>query len=152
MENSKQSSSVPKLSIGQNLAITFTLNEEECKEKCISFPQKIKNVTVAQTVNGNNVKPQFSVRHICYYSWKLTESDVKSITTALKTCVDNGTNYLEPIKDAQKYVAWKDTSNMPPQTDALNLNLTVDMSPEVTGSYRFEICRNIITFVRFSKG
>lgn len=107
--------SVPKLFIGQNLAITFALNEDECKEKKISFPPKIKNVTKAQTANSNNIKPQFSVRHICYYSWKLTEEDVSSITTSLATCVGSGALYLEPIKDASKYIEWKDTSNLPPR-------------------------------------
>ncbi|MBP5397797.1 MAG: hypothetical protein J6Y32_04095 [Bacteroidales bacterium] len=74
---------VPKLNIGQNLAITFALNEDECKERNIPFPQKIKNVT--------------------------------RVKTALKTCVDCGELYLEPINDATKFMEWEDTSNLPPR-------------------------------------
>lgn len=113
-EKREKGESVPKLNIGQNLAITFAPNEDECKEKKVPFPQKIKNVTVTKTVNGNNVKPQFTVRHICYYSWKLTEGDVNSISTALKTCVYSGKLYFEPIKNRTKYIEWEDTSNLPP--------------------------------------
>lgn len=107
--------SVPKLNIGQNLSITFALSEDECMKRDISFPQKIKNVTIVRTVNGNNAKPQFAVRHICYYSWKLSDGDVNLITTALKSCVESGTLYLEPIKDCTKIVEWEDISNLPPR-------------------------------------
>ena len=78
------------------------------------FPAKIKNVTKAKTANGNNVKPQFSIRHICYYTWLLCLDDINIISSSLLNCVTNGSCFDEPLKDNNKYVEWKDTSNLPP--------------------------------------
>ena len=108
------SPTVPKLNCGQNLAITFSPNAEECMAKNIPFPAKIKNVTKAKTANGNNVKPQFSIRHICYYTWLLCLDDINKISSSLLNCVTNGSCFDEPLKDNNKYVEWKDTSNLPP--------------------------------------
>ena len=105
---------VPKLNIGLNLAITFAPNEEECKEKGVAFPSKIKNVTTAKTEKGNNVKPQFAVRHICYYTWKLSAEDINQIATALSQCVTEGVPFEEPLKDADRSIEWEDMSNLPP--------------------------------------
>ena len=110
-----ESPQVPKLNVGQNLAITFAPNQEECLENNIQFPAKIKNVTKAKTESGNNVKPQFSVRHICYFSWALTEEDVSTISQSLKVCVTTGQVYNNPISDTVKYIEWNDTSNLPPK-------------------------------------
>lgn len=107
--------STPKLNIGQNLAITFAPNEEECIELNIPFPPKIKNVTVAKTDTGKNVKPQFTIRHIAYFTWKLSTEDIEKISAALSLCVTNGSVYSEPLKDTTKYVEWEDTSNLPPK-------------------------------------
>lgn len=85
---------VPKLDVGLNLAITFAPNEQECLAMGKPFPMKIKNVTAATTQQGNNVKPQFKVRHICYYSWMLTQGDVDAISASLSNCVTNGKIYL----------------------------------------------------------
>lgn len=114
-ENRVANPSFPKLNIGQNLAITFAPNEDECKEMNVEFPMKIKNVTKAKTEMGNNVKPQFSVRHIAYYSWKLSENEINPIGTSLKNCIENGSLYIEPLGDANKYVEWIDTSNLAPK-------------------------------------
>ena len=107
--------SIPKLNIGQNLAITFAPNQDECKEMDNQFPPKIKNVTKAKTEKGNNVKPQFTVRHLCYYTWKLSSLDIQAISNALSTCITVGNNYVEPLMDSSKYIEWEDTSNIPPK-------------------------------------
>lgn len=109
------SPSVPKLNCGQNLAITFAPNQEECIEKCIPFPPKIKNVTKAKTESGNNVKPQFTVRHICYFTWELSISDISIITSSILKCVSEGELYNEPLKDITRMIEWEDTSNLPPK-------------------------------------
>ena len=107
---------VPKLDVGQNLAITFAPNEQECLEMGKPFPMKIKNVTTAKTQHGNNVKPQFKVRHICYYSWMLTQEDVDSISASLSNCIADGVDYNEPLGgNPDKMVEWEDTSNLPPK-------------------------------------
>ena len=107
---------VPKLDVGQNLAITFAPNEQECLEMGKPFPMKIKNVTTAKTQHGNNVKPQFKVRHICYYSWMLTPEDVDSISASLSNCIADGVDYNEPLGgNPDKMVEWEDTSNLPPK-------------------------------------
>ena len=41
--------------------------------------------------------------------------NVTRVKTALKTCVDCGELYLEPINDATKFMEWEDTSNLPPR-------------------------------------
>ena len=109
------SPSVPKLNCGQNLAITFAPNQEECIEKSISFPPKIKNVTKAKTESGNNVKPQFTVRHICYFTWELSNNDIKQISSSILKCVSEGDIFNEPLKDITKMIEWEDTSNLPPK-------------------------------------
>ena len=77
---------------------------------------KIKNVTTAKTQQGNNVKPQFKIRHICYYSWELTQEDVDSISNSLRNCISSGDDFVEPLGgDPKKVVEWEDTSNLPPQ-------------------------------------
>ena len=107
---------VPKLDVGLNLAITFAPNEQECLAMGKPFPMKIKNVTAAKTQQSNNVKPQFKVRHICYYSWMLTQEDVDAISASLSNCVTNGDNYKEPLQgNPDKVVEWEDTSNLPPK-------------------------------------
>ena len=107
---------VPKLDVGLNLAITFAPNEQECLAMGKPFPMKIKNVTAAKTQQGNNVKPQFKVRHICYYSWMLTQEDVDAISASLSNCVTNGEDYKEPLQgNPDKVVEWEDTSNLPPK-------------------------------------
>ena len=107
---------VPKLDVGINLAITFAPNEQECLAMGKPFPMKIKNVTAAKTQQGNNVKPQFKVRHICYYSWMLTQEDVDAISASLSNCVTNGEDYKEPLQgNPDKVVEWEDTSNLPPK-------------------------------------
>lgn len=107
---------VPKLDVGLNLAITFAPNEQECLAMGKPFPMKIKNVTAAKTQQGNNVKPQFKVRHICYYSWMLTQDDVDAISASLSNCVTNGEDYKEPLQgNPDKVVEWEDTSNLPPK-------------------------------------
>ena len=106
----------PKLDVGMNLALTFAPNEQECLSMGISFPMKIKNVTTAKTQQGNNVKPQFKIRHICYYSWELTQEDVDSISNSLRNCISSGDDFVEPLGgDPNKVVEWEDTSNLPPQ-------------------------------------
>ena len=105
---------VPKLNVGYNLAITFAPTETECKERNLNYPLKIKNVTMAKTIKGNNVKPQFSVRHICYYTWNLTVEDIDRISNALVLLTKNGGYYTEPLNDASKIIEWQDTSNLPP--------------------------------------
>lgn len=105
----------PKLDVGMNLALTFAPNEQECLSMGISFPMKIKNVTTAKTQQGNNVKPQFKIRHICYYSWELTQEDVDSISNSLRNCISSGDDFVEPLGgDPNKVVEWEDTSNLPP--------------------------------------
>ena len=107
---------VPKLDVGINLAITFAPNEQECLAMGKPFPMKIKNVTAAKTQQGNNVKPQFKVRHICYYSWMLTQEDVDAISASLSNCITNGEDYKEPLQgNSDKVVEWEDTSNLPPK-------------------------------------
>lgn len=107
---------VPKLDVGLNLAITFAPNEQECLAMGKPFPMKIKNVTAAKTQQGNNVKPQFKVRHICYYSWMLTQEDVNAISASLSNCITNGEDYKEPLQgNPDKVVEWEDTSNLPPK-------------------------------------
>ena len=107
---------VPKLDVGLNLAITFAPNEQECLAMGKPFPMKIKNVTAAKTQQGNNVKPQFKVRHICYYSWMLTQGDVDAISASLSNCVTNGKDYKEPLQgNPDKVVEWEDISNLPPK-------------------------------------
>ena len=107
---------VPKLDVGLNLAITFAPNEQECLAMGKPFPMKIKNVTAAKTQQGNNVKPQFKVRHICYYSWMLTREDVDTISASLSNCVTNGEDYKEPLQgNPDKVVEWEDISNLPPK-------------------------------------
>jgi hypothetical protein len=107
---------VPKLDVGLNLAITFAPNEQECLAMGKPFPMKIKNVTAAKTQQGNNVKPQFKVRHICYYSWMLTQEDVDAISASLSNCVTNGEDYKEPLQgNPDKVVEWEDISNLPPK-------------------------------------
>ena len=106
----------PKLDVGMNLALTFAPNEQECLSMGISFPMKIKNVTTAKTQQGNNVKPQFKIRHICYYSWELTQEDVDSISNSLRNCISSGDDFVEPLGgDPNKVVEWEYTSNLPPQ-------------------------------------
>ena len=114
-EKRKNSGKTPKMNIGQNLAITFAPNSIECEERGIPFPMKIKNVTTAKTEMGNNVKPQFSVRHICYFSWALSDNDINRISSELLKCVSEGTIYSEPLKDANLLIEWKDISNLPPR-------------------------------------
>lgn len=93
----------PKLDVGMNLALTFAPNEQECLSMGISFPMKIKNVTTAKTQQGNNVKPQFKIRHICYYSWELTQEDVDSISNSLRNCISSGDDFVEPLgRDPKK--------------------------------------------------
>ena len=107
---------VPKLDVGLNLAITFAPNEQECLTMGKPFPMKIKNVTAAKTQQGNNIKPQFKVRHICYYSWMLTQEDVDAISASLSNCVTNGEDYKEPLQgNPDKVVEWEDISNLPPK-------------------------------------
>lgn len=107
---------VPKLDVGLNLAITFAPNEQECLAMGKPFPMKVKNVTAAKTQQGNNVKPQFKVRHICYYSWMLTQEDVDAISASLYNCVTNGEGYKEPLQgNPDKVVEWEDISNLPPK-------------------------------------
>jgi len=107
--------STPKMNKGQNLAITFAPNEEECNERNTPFPSKIKNVTVAKTSLGNNVKPQFTVRHICYYTWALSAEDINKVSAELIKCVTLGSTFNEPLIDNRKYIEWEDTSNLPPR-------------------------------------
>lgn len=105
---------VPQLNFGQNLAITFAPNEKECIAMNKPFPLKIKNVTNAKTQTGNNVKPQFKVRHICYYSWMLTTEDVDQISKFLLKCISTGENFVNPLSGVQdKTIEWEDISNMP---------------------------------------
>lgn len=106
---------IPKINVGQNLAITFAPNSDECQERGLPFPIKIKNVTSAKTEAGNNVKPQFSVRHICYYTWRLSYKDIQMISAALIQCIADGTKYAQPLQSRNKYVEWLDTSNLPPK-------------------------------------
>lgn len=106
---------IPRLNVGQNLAITFSLTETECAERNIPYPQKIANKTAVKTEQGNNAKPQFTVRHICYFTDKLEEADINSIINALKKTIGDGSLYEEPIHDNQKVVEWNDTSNCQPQ-------------------------------------
>lgn len=107
--------SVPKLNVGQNIAITFAPNEQECLSMGKCFPMKIKNVTAVKTQYGNNVKPQFKIRHICYYSWMLTQLDIDSISLSLANCISNGTDFKEPLGDMPDKVAeWEVISNLPP--------------------------------------
>ena len=107
--------STPKLNTGYNLAITFAPTDVECKEKKLEFPYKIKNVTKAKTVYGNNVKPQFSVRHICYYTWKLDMADINEISKALIMITTKGGEFNQPLNNPDKSIEWSDISNMPPK-------------------------------------
>ena len=106
---------LPKLNKSTNIAISFAPNEEECAEKGIDFPQKAINKTRVKTDAGNNVKPQFSVGHIQYASWLLTDTDTELIATAIKAFTENGV-YTDPFGlSSGKIIAWNDTSNLPPQ-------------------------------------
>lgn len=106
---------LPKLNKSTNIAISFAPNEEECAEKGIDFPQKAINKTRVKTDAGNNVKPQFSVGHIQYASWLLTDTDTELIATAIKAFTENGV-YTDPLGlSSGKIIAWNDTSNLPPQ-------------------------------------
>lgn len=106
---------LPKLNKSTNIAISFAPNEEECAEKGIDFPQKTINKTRVKTDAGNNVKPQFSVGHIQYASWLLTDTDTELIATAIKAFTENGV-YTDPLGlSSGKIIAWNDTSNLPPQ-------------------------------------
>ena len=112
----KKNPAEPKLNVGQNLAITFAPNKDECRQEKIPFPYKIKNVTKARTEFGNNVKPQFSVRHICYKTWILSEADVQMIIEAIRICIKTGNAFIEPLGPSlQKVIEWIDTSNLPPK-------------------------------------
>jgi hypothetical protein len=106
---------VPKLNFGQNIAITFSLTQSECEERNIPYPQKIANQTSVKTEQGNNVKPQFTVRHICYFSEKLNEADIYQIIESLKVSLSDGSVYNEPLQDKTKVAEWDDTSNCQPK-------------------------------------
>ena len=108
-------SSLPRLNKSTNIAITFAPNEEECTKKGIIFPQKAINKSSVKTEAGNNVKPQFSVGHIQYASWLLTDTDAELIATTVKKFTESGV-YSDPLGLLSgKVIAWKDNSNLPPQ-------------------------------------
>ena len=114
-EQRKVDPSLPKLNKSTNIAITFSPNKEECVEKGIDFPQKAINKTNVKTDAGNNVKPQFSVGHIQYASWLLTDNDIELIAAAITVFTESGI-YTDPLGlSSGKIVAWNDTSNLPPQ-------------------------------------
>ena len=111
----EENPSLPKLNLSTNIAITFAPNKEECEAKGISFPQKAINKTSVKTAVGKNVKPQFSVGHIQYASWLINETDIEQIAAAVVTFTQKGI-YADPLGLASgKVLAWKDTSNLPPQ-------------------------------------
>lgn len=107
--------SLPKLNASTNIAITFAPTEAECKEKGIEFPQKAINKTRVKTGAGNNVKPQFSVGHIQYASWLLSDSNIQQIAAAIVKFTNSGL-YTDPIGLSNgKVIAWQNTSNLPPK-------------------------------------
>ena len=111
----EENPSLPKLNLSTNIAITFAPNKEECVAKGISFPQKAINKTRVKTAAGNNVKPQFSVGHIQYASWLIDDTDIEQIAAAVVAFTQRGI-YADPVGLASgKVLAWKDTSNLPPQ-------------------------------------
>ena len=106
---------VPKLNESTNIAITFSPGKNECEERGIELPQKIINKTKVKTPKGNNVKPQFSVGHISYASWRLTGNEVGLIISALFRFIEEGI-YYDPIGlKSGKVLAWEDISNMLPK-------------------------------------
>ena len=105
---------IPKLNIGSNLAITFAPNEQECIAQGETFPMKVRNDTSAKTKFGNNVKPQFTVTHICYNTWELSKEDVELIGNTIQTYVTVGGEFTEPIQDDNKVSIWIDQSNSYP--------------------------------------
>jgi hypothetical protein len=114
-EQREENPSLPKLHLSTNVAITFAPNKEECAAKGISFPQKAINKTGVKTAAGNNVKPQFSVGHIQYASWLIDDGDIEQIAAAVVAFTQKGF-YADPLGLASgKVLAWKDTSNLPPQ-------------------------------------
>ena len=114
---------VPKLDKSTNIAVTFQPTKKECKEKGVAFPQKIINKTQVKTDNGNNVRPQFSVGHICYASWLLSENEINLIIVAITNFVVYGI-YYDPIGlDSKKVLAWDDTSNVPPRKITTNTDI-----------------------------
>ncbi len=111
---------VPKLDKSTNIAITFQPTKEECEERGIVFPQKVINKTQVKTDNGNNVKPQFSVGHISYASWLLSEDEIDLIIVAITVFVNSGI-YCDPVGlDSGKVLAWEDTSNVLPKKITTN--------------------------------
>ena len=107
---------LPKLDIGVNIALTFAPNQKECRYMNETFPMKIRNVTTVKTQQGNNVKPQFTVKHFCYYSWKLSNEDISTISSSLSECIKEGKVYVDPLQgNPEKVVVWSVTSNRPPQ-------------------------------------
>lgn len=107
--------SLPKLNASTNIAITFAPTGEECKEKGIKFPQKAINKTMVKTDAGNNVKPQFSVGHIQYASWLLSDSNIQQIAAAIVEFTNSGL-YTDPIGLSNgKVIAWQNKSNLPPK-------------------------------------
>lgn len=107
--------SLPKLNASTNIAITFAPTGEECKEKGIKFPQKAINKTMVKTDAGNNVKPQFSVGHIQYASWLLSDSNIQQIAAAIVEFTNSGL-FTDPIGLSNgKVIAWQNTSNLPPK-------------------------------------
>ena len=105
---------IPKLNIGSNLAITFAPNEQECIAQGETFPMKVRNDTSAKTKFGNNVKPQFTITHICYNTWELSKQDVELIGNTIQTYVTVGGEFTEPIQDDNKVSIWIDQSNSYP--------------------------------------
>ena len=110
-----QGDDIPRLNIGQNLAITFSLTQSECEERNIHSPQKIANQTSVKTEQGNNAKPQFTIKHICYFSDMLEENDISLIIQSLQASINDGSIFNEPLKDNTKVCEWEDTSNLPPK-------------------------------------
>lgn len=107
---------IPKLDTGVNIALTFAPNQKECEDIYEPFPMKIRNVTTVKTQQGNNAKPQFTVIHFCYYSWKLSNEDISSISSTLSECIKEGIVYVDPLQgNLEKVVEWRDTSNLPPK-------------------------------------
>lgn len=115
IEQREKNPSLSKLYKSANIALTFAPNKEECIKKGIAFPQKAINKTRVKSETGKNVKPQFSVGHIQYASWRIDNSDVEKISKAVKDFTESGI-YTEPLGlMSDKVLAWQDTSNLPPR-------------------------------------
>lgn len=77
-----------QLNKSKNIALTFLMTKDECKEKNVTFSTSAVNKTKVLNDLGIPIDDNFKVMHYIYQSWKIEEAHIELIIKAIDSFIN----------------------------------------------------------------